>query len=115
MSRIFRRHLALEEESSVFILVNFADVVLTGLALREHAREANLLAAWVMERFGLPAVVIYKFALVTFVLLICQYIHPTHPKLARWILLVGSIAYGLLVAYVTIALFANYLRGDAPV
>ena len=101
----------LEEESAVFILVNFADVILTGLAFRAGAREVNIAANWVLHRFGLSGMVIYKFALVTFVLLVCQYIYPTHPKTARAVLLIGSVAYGLLVLSVTAALFVNFFKG----
>lgn len=104
------RQLPLEEESAVFILVNFADVVLTGLAFRFGAREVNVAANWILDRFGLSGMVIYKFALVTFVLLVCQYIHPTHPRTARMVLLVGSVAYGLLVVSVTVALFMNFFQ-----
>ena len=108
--RTLRGTLALEEESAVFILVNFADVVLTGLAFRFGAREFNIAANWVLHRFGLSGMVLYKFALVTFVILACQYIYPTHPKTARAVLLVGSVAYGLLVAAVTVALFTNFFQ-----
>ncbi len=108
---ILNRHLPLEEESAVFILVNFADVVLTGLAFRFGAREANIAANWVLDRFGLIGMVVYKFVLVTFVLLVCQYIHPTHPRTARAVLLVGSVAYGFLVVYITAMLFANFIMG----
>lgn len=101
------RQLPLEEESAVFILVNFADVVLTGLAFSFGAREVNVAANWILSRFDLVGMVIYKFVLVTFILLVCQYIHPTHPRTARMVLLMGSLAYGVLVASVTIALFRN--------
>ena len=106
---MFNRKLALEEESSLFILVNFADVVLTGLAFRFGAREFNVLANWVLGRYGLVGMVLYKFVLVTFVLLVCQYVYPTHPKTARAVLLVGSVAYGILVVGVTVTLFIKVL------
>lgn len=102
---LFNRKLALEEESALFILVNFADVVLTGIAFRFGAREFNVLANWVLKSWGLTGMVLYKFALVTFVLLVCQYVHPTHPRTARAVLLVGSVAYGILVVGVTVTLF----------
>ncbi|MCD6404736.1 MAG: hypothetical protein J7M19_02805 [Planctomycetes bacterium] len=102
---MFKRKLALEEESSLFILVNFADLVLTGLAFSVGAREVNILANWVIVRFGLTGMVIYKFALVTFVLLICQYVHITHPKTARIVLVAGSVAYSVLIVGVTVSLF----------
>jgi len=106
---VFRRRLALEEETALFILVNFADIVLTGLAFRFGAAEANLLAREVLERFGLYGMVAYKFVLVTFVILVCQYIYSSHPKVARLVLIAGSVAYSILIAGVTISLFAKVL------
>lgn len=107
---VFSRKLPLEEESAVFILVNFADVVLTGLAIRYGAGEANPLANWIWGTFGLYGMAIYKFGLVTFVLLVCQVVYPTHPKTARGVLVAGSAAYGILVVAVTIGLFIRVLR-----
>ncbi len=104
---MFKRKLALEEESSLFILVNFADLVLTGLAFGLGAREVNVFANWVIARFGLTGMVIYKFALVTFVLLICQYVYTTHPKTARIVLVAGSVAYSVLIVGVTVSLFVH--------
>lgn len=104
---MLRRSLALEEETAVFILVNFADLVLTAVSFYYGAAEVNPLASWFLQRFDLRALAFYKFALVTFVILICQYIYPTHPKSARTLLITGSVAYGLLVAYVLMLLFRH--------
>lgn len=107
---MLNRKLALEEESALFILVNFADVILTGLAFGYGAQEVNIFAKLILVRLGLTGLVVYKFALVTLVLLVCQYIHRTHPKTARAILIIGSAAYGVLVVGVTITLFVHELR-----
>ena len=102
---IFKRKLALEEETAVFILVNLADLLLTGAAFYFGAREVNVLADWVLTRWGLTGMVIYKFALVTFIIMTCQYIYALKPKTARFVLLFGSAAYGILITVVTFALF----------
>jgi hypothetical protein len=104
---VFSRKLALEEETAVFILVNFADIVLTALAFRYGGWEANLLAAWVIRRFGIMGLAYYKFTLVTLVILITQYVHHAQPRTARWVLIGGSIMYCLLAVYVTLTLFRH--------
>jgi len=102
---VFRRNLVLEEETAVFILVNFADLVLTAVSFYYGSGETNPVANWFLQRFDLRILAFYKFALVTFVILICQFIYSTHPRSARAILIGGSVAYGILVAYVLVRLF----------
>lgn len=103
------RKLVLEEETAVFILVNFADLVLTAITFFYGGAEVNLLARSVLERFGLRGMVVFKFTLVTFVILVCQYVYHSHPKTARGVLIFGSVAYGFLIVYVTYILFAHVL------
>jgi hypothetical protein len=99
----------LEEETAVFILVNFADLVLTGVSFYYGGTdvEVNPVVRWFLRTYGLQAMAFYKFALVAVVVLICQFIYPSHPKSARGILIAGSVAYGLLIAYVLITLLAH--------
>ena len=104
---MFKRKLVLEEETSVFILVNFADLVLTAVSFYYGGMEVNPVADWVLHSYDLRAMAFYKFALVTVVVLICQFIYPSHPKSARGILIAGSVAYGLLIAYVLLMLLAH--------
>ena len=104
---MLKRRLVLEEETAVFILVNFADLVLTAIAFYYRGAELNPIANWFLQRFDLRILAFYKFALVTFVILVCQFIYPTHQKTARGILIFGSVAYGILIAYVLITLFAH--------
>jgi len=107
---MLRRKLVLEEETSVFILVNFADLVLTAVSFYFGGSEINPVADSIIRHFGLRGMAFYKFALVTFVILVCQYIYPTHPKIARAVLIFGSVAYGFLMAYVTLTLFAHVFQ-----
>ena len=101
------RKIVLEEETAVFILVNFADIVLTAYTFSYGGWEVNALAAWIIRRFGIVGLAFYKFALVTFVVLVCQFIYSSHPKTARWLLIAGSICYGLLAAYETVQLIRH--------
>jgi len=107
---VLRRKLVLEEETAVFILVNFADVVLTAISFYYGGAEVNPLADSIIDRFGLQGLAFYKFALVTFVILTCQYVYRTHPKTARAVLVFGSVAYACLMAYVMLMLFTTVFR-----
>ena len=104
---LFNRKLVLEEETAVFILVNFADVILTALVFRYGGWEVNPFAQHIIRSLGIMGLAFYKFALVTFVILITQYVYGTHPKTARWVLIFGSIMYGILAVGVTITLFRH--------
>jgi hypothetical protein len=97
----------LEEETAVFVLVNFADVVLTAYTFQYGGWETNLFAAWVIRHSGVMGLAFYKFALVTFVILVCQFIYASHPKTAKNVLIAGSAGYGLLVLYETVQLFMH--------
>lgn len=48
------------------------DVMLTWMFRYISGREVNAAAAWVIDRFGGVGMVLYKFALVAFVILICE-------------------------------------------
>jgi len=104
---VFNRKLVLEEETAVFVLVNFADVILTAYTFQYGGWETNLIAAWIIRHAGVMGLAFYKFALVTFAILVCQFIYMMHPKTARAVLIAGSFGYGLLVLYETIQLFMH--------
>ena len=104
---MLKRKLVLEEETAVFILVNFADLVLTGVSFYYGGWELNPFANYILDNFGLRGMAFYKFILVTFVILIAQFVYPSHPKTARMILLVGSIAFAVLIAYILILLLTH--------
>jgi hypothetical protein len=97
--RLAGKHkLVMEEETAVFILVNFADIVLTALTFSYAGSEMNPVANLVIGRFGMVGLAAYKFALVTFVIMICQVVYWSHPRTARAVLIFGSVCYGLLAA-----------------
>lgn len=71
-----------------FVLVAALDVMLTATILHLGGREANAIAEWIIHRFGLVGMVIYKFGLTIFVVLICETIARRDEKSAR------TLAYG---------------------
>ena len=61
-----------ENHYTWFVLVSALDVMLTWLVLHAGGREANAIAAAVLQRWGLEGMVVFKFALVVFVIVLCE-------------------------------------------
>jgi hypothetical protein len=63
-----------ENHYTWFVLVSSLDVMLTWVVLHAGGREANALAAAVLNHYGLGGMVTFKFALVALVILLCEVI-----------------------------------------
>lgn len=90
-----------------FVLLATLDIVLTYLILHpvmyagdldmteSRGAEANAVARWVIERWDVPGMVAFKFALVLFVVLICEAIGrrraATGRRLAEWAVAITAI------------------------
>lgn len=68
-----------------FILLSSIDIMMTWLILALGGQELNVLAQAVIQHFGLVGMILFKFALVLFVIIMCEIIgrkeHPTAKKL----------------------------------
>jgi len=77
-----------ENHYTWFVLVSALDVMLTWVVLHAGGREANALAAEVLERWGLEGMIIFKFALVVLIIALCEVIGRRNlaagRKLAGW-------------------------------
>lgn len=75
-----------------FAFLAALDILLTYMILSplfdERGREVNVLAEHVIQNYGLPGVVAYKYFLVGLVILICEFVGRRHPvkgrRLAEW-------------------------------
>lgn len=71
-----------------YVFVNALDVMFTWIVLHFGGDEANAIARYVLYRWDLPGLVLFKFTLVTVVVLICEYVgrreRRTGLLLARW-------------------------------
>ena len=56
------------------IFVSCLDIMLTWVVLHTGGREANALAAWIIARFGLIGIVLFKLSIVVFVIGLCEMI-----------------------------------------
>ncbi len=77
-----------ENHYTWFVLVSALDLMLTWVILHAGGREANAIAAAVLQRWGLEGMVIFKFALVVFVIALCEVIGRRNlaagKKLVSW-------------------------------
>ena len=66
-----------------FIFVSALDLMLTWVVLYFGGREVNLLADFILDRWALTGMVIYKFVLVVVVIFICEIVGHYRIKLGR--------------------------------
>ena len=89
-----------------FVFLSALDALLTYVILWIGGGEANAIARWVLEEFDFVGMVVFKFAIVVFVILLCEYIgrrsESKGRKLAEWSIALTCIpvviAFTLLMA-----------------
>ena len=107
----FNRKLPLEVETCFFILVNAMDVILTWKLLNSaQFRESNPLANSILQMFGFNGMIAFKFIMVAVVCLIAQIVEHRRRNSGRFLLIVGTIIVGAVVAYS----FGLFFRGPPP-
>lgn len=71
-----------------FVFLSAMDVLMTFVILSIGGREANSIANAILQRFGFAGLTIFKFVLVVFVILLCEFIgrkdEPKGRRLAEW-------------------------------
>ena len=105
----FMRELPLQDETSYFILANVLDIVLTYLLLRSGAIEANPLADFVYQRWGFTGMIAFKMLIVAAVCVLAQVIAMRNRSRARFVLVLGTVIVGLVVAY-SMLLYSRHYR-----
>ena len=92
-----------------FVLASTLDVFLTFVVLYLGGREVNALANWVLTTLGLTGMILYKYALVAFVILLCQLVGRLRPsagrRLAEWAVALTFVP----VTFTTIMLLTEFL------
>jgi hypothetical protein len=102
-----RRTLLFETEISWFVLVGALDVFLTYILLRASIEgysrsviiEGNPIARWVIHRWGITGMVIFKFAMIGVVVTIAEIVGHVRPSLGRGLLWCGTAVVGAVVIY----------------
>lgn len=103
----FRDKLPLEKETCWFILVNLLDFFASYLLFRRTSlREANPVALWFIEGWGLlKGMLFYKLSMVAFVCVVVQLIALKSVLVARRVLYFGIIVVAGVVAYSLVLLW----------
>lgn len=83
------------------VFVSALDAMLTYLVLHFGGREANQLAASVLEQWGFRGMVVYKFALIALVVVLCEVIGRRDDKWAR---VLGIFGIGLTCVPLVVAI-----------
>ncbi len=87
-----------------FVFLSAMDVFMTFIVLQFGGAEANKLADWILQRFGLGGMTLFKFAMVTFVICLCEIIGRLRYSSGRLLIWAGiivtcfpvALAFGLL-------------------
>jgi hypothetical protein len=73
------------------LFVSALDVMLTWVVLYYGGREANAIADAVIQHLGLPGIVLFKFALVLLVIIICEIVGRRRPRTGQKLAAAGII------------------------
>ena len=105
------RHLPLEHETALYLLVSAFDVFMTYLLLRtDRAVEANPIARFFLNHWGIRGMIYFKFSLVAFVCVVTQIIANRKETTARRILYLAIAVVSVVVIY-SLVLYVRILRG----
>lgn len=97
-----------QDELTLFVLVNAADVFMTYLLLQHGGfTESNPVALYFIHRWGNKGMVYFKFTVVAFVCLIAHIVGQYRPRLAARFLSLGTMIVGCVVVY-SIILFVRH-------
>lgn len=99
MSSFLTRKLPLQDETTLFILVNVLDIFMTYSLLRFGAIEANPIANYFLHRFGFNGMIFFKLAITAGVCVIAQIIATQSIAKAQTLLRLGTLLVGAVVVY----------------
>lgn len=99
MSSFLTRKLPLQDETTLFILVNVLDIFMTYSLLRFGAIEANPIANYFLHRFGFNGMIFFKLAITAGVCVIAQIIATQSIAKAQTLLRLGTLLVGAVVMY----------------
>lgn len=113
---LWRRHLPLEHETAVYVLLSALDVFMTYLLLRSNMGrenglviyESNPVARFFLHSWGMRGMIYFKFAMVAFVCVVTQVIAARRLETARRVLKIATVVVAGVVIYSLIL----YLRAN---
>ncbi len=90
------------------VFVSALDIMFTWIVLHFGGREVNGLALAVLEQYGLTGIVLFKFALVTLLIVLCECIGRRHDSAGRRL---ATFAIIITLLPVTLASLQLLLHG----
>ncbi|HIG30269.1 MAG TPA: hypothetical protein EYQ50_21695 [Verrucomicrobiales bacterium] len=110
MKRKLGKHLPLEHETCLYILVSALDVFMTHTLLKQdYFTESNPIAFRLIELWDVQGMVVYKFGLVAFVCILTQTIARGRGETARRLLnLATLLTVGVVLYSFTLLLIGLY-------
>lgn len=100
-----------------YVFLAALDIILTWIILNLGGREENALANWIFAHGGLVGAVIFKFATVVLVVVICEFVgrqrDKTGRRVAEWAIALTAIP--VVVAIVQLLVVALRGRGGPPI
>ena len=85
-----------------FVLLASLDIMLTWVVLHFGGEEINALASWILERWSLAGMVVFKFSIVFFVMGSCEIVGRRDPgtgrRLSEWAVAISTVP--VIVAFV---------------
>ena len=106
---MFSRQLPLQNETTIFILINVFDIFMTYILLRFGAMEANPIANYFFQLWNFPGMIAFKLVIVAIVCVIAQIVALKKPQSARFLLIVGTLLTGAVVIYSAL-LFRSHIH-----
>ncbi len=97
-----------------FVFVSSLDIMLTWLILKKGGVELNPVAELVIDSWGLPGAIGFKFALTLFVILACEITGRHKDHIGRNLIIIAIVLSSVPVVWSLSLLLINWLQG-APV
>lgn len=95
LKSLLTRHMRYPNAYAWLLLLSSLDIMLTWVILIFGGSEVNPIALWIIKRFALPGMIIYKFALIVFFICICEIVgtlrDSTGWMLSRLSVLIGCV------------------------
>ncbi|HET6383553.1 MAG TPA: DUF5658 family protein [Armatimonadota bacterium] len=95
---------ALNQWYEAFVLLNFMDIVLTLFFVRHGGVEANPVGRFILENYGWPPFVSFKFIECIIFLIIVQFLYHRRRSAGRFLIMLGCAVYFILMVWDVILL-----------
>jgi hypothetical protein len=93
-----------------YIFLSALDLMLTWVVLHLEGQELNVVAAWVIHRYDLRGLVVFKFVLVVTVILICEIVGRRNDRAGRILAIVAAGVTAIPVCLSLTELFNEFYR-----